>query len=618
VRSYLEKLQSAHGRVELGNLTVTGAYNDPAGWKFTTDGTIKQVEVTHADLPGPFTFSRGQFAATQSIIKFSDAVARMRDASLIVGGIYQAANGAPLKIEVSGSGTIGEQMTKWLSRRFGLPQELMLRSPLKIITGQIAWRSGGDVSFRGKGIVAGGPQIFLDAERHPQNISVRDFTVEDGAQRARATLKLAKDKLDFSFNGTLGQQTLNRVFASLPSQPGSVQGKMEVKASLKKPLRFSAQGQLEGSNFWVPWEQEKALVEKFRIEAAGTSVLIQSAELSWRKSRIAVSGKVAEVKDLLRADLDVSADRLNWDELNSSFGGKDGQRKKKDNGILSHPPVEGTIRLKTDSFIFERFNLSPLQMTALISPSGVKAKIDHGVACGIKATGRVDVTGKEVALDVHLAATEAQLGSTSVCLTDQQNDVKGIYSLKAHVVGRGERQHLLRSLKGDFELSARDGAFVRAPPVDATFDYLNATGDFKIAFPDLDKAAFNYHLLNVKGKIDGEVLTADEIIVQSPLFNLSGQGKIDLAREQVDGKGLIAVLKPVNDVIRRIPLIGSIFGSSFLGIPVRVTGSLERPDVTYLSPKDVGTELLHLPMRILGLPLEAIKLFTPTGKSDDK
>jgi AsmA-like C-terminal region len=618
VRSRLEKLQAARGRLDLENLTFTGAYDDPAGWKFTTAGMIKQVEITHADLPGSITFTRGNFAATQATIKFSDAVATIRDASLNIGGFYEGVKGDSFKLEVSGSGTIGEQMTKWLSRRIELPQELMLRSPLKIIAGQIAWQFGVDVSFRGKAIVAGGPQITLDAERHAQNITVRDVTVEDGAQRARMTLKFAQDSLDLSFDGTLGQQTLNRVFASLPSQPGSLQGKIDVKASRKKPWRFSVRGQLAGSNFWVPWKQENALVEKFRIEGAGTSVLIQSAALRWRNSRITIAGKVAEVKEVLRVDVDVSADRLKWEELNRSFGQDDGQKNKKGNGILSHPPVEGTIRLKADSFIFERFNLSPLQMTATISPSGVRANIDQGVACGIKATGRVDVTGKEIDLDVHLAATEAQLGSTSVCLTDRENDVKGIYSLKAHVLGRAQQEHLLQSLKGDFELTARDGAFVRAPPVDATFDYLNATGDFKIAFPDLDKEMFRYSLLNAKGSIDGETLVADEIIVESPLLNLSGQGKIDLARKQINGKGLIAVLKPVNDVISRIPLIGSLFGGSFLGIPVRVTGSLERPEVTYLSPKDVGTELLHLPMRILGLPLEAIKLFTPTGKTDDK
>jgi hypothetical protein len=70
---------------------------------------------------------------------------------------------------------------------------------------------------------------------------------------------------------------------------------------------------------------------------------------------------------------------------------------------------------------------------------------------------------------------------------------------------------------------------------------------------------------------------------------------------------------PGDTIIRRIPLVGSILGigGSILGIPVRVVGPLESPNVTYLSPADVGTELLNIPVRILGLPFEAIRLFTP-------
>jgi hypothetical protein len=118
--------------------------------------------------------------------------------------------------------------------------------------------------------------------------------------------------------------------------------------------------------------------------------------------------------------------------------------------------------------------------------------------------------------------------------------------------------------------------------------------------------------------MDGEILVGDEVVVQSSLFNLSGQGRVDLARKQIDGKGLIAVLKPVDEVIRRIPVVGSIFGGSLVGIPVRVTGSLERPEVTYLSPADLGTEVLNIPMRILGIPMEAMKLFTPSTDAKDK
>jgi hypothetical protein len=44
---------------------------------------------------------------------------------------------------------------------------------------------------------------------------------------------------------------------------------------------------------------------------------------------------------------------------------------------------------------------------------------------------------------------------------------------------------------------------------------------------------------------------------------------------------------------------------------VRVTGELEHPHVTYLSPADIGAELLNIPLRILGMPIGAMRLFTP-------
>jgi len=53
------------------------------------------------------------------------------------------------------------------------------------------------------------------------------------------------------------------------------------------------------------------------------------------------------------------------------------------------------------------------------------------------------------------------------------------------------------------------------------------------------------------------------------------------------------------------------------GIPVRVRGSLERPEVTHLASADVGAQLLRIPIRILSVPADAIRLFTPSGRAPE-
>jgi hypothetical protein len=617
LRPHFAKLQAVSGRIDSEKLNFQGAYDDPAGWTFASAGTLDQVEMVHEDLPGRITLARGQFTASQERIVFSDAAAAMLDASLHTDATFEYKKSEPLRLTMSGTGTLGAQIVQWLSHFIALPEELRLRSPLKINTERLAWRAGGEFSFHGRVIVADGPQLTIEGVKQPQGLTLRNFAINDGDRRSRMTLQLANDKVDLSFNGEILQQTIDKIFASVPLKGVSLRGDIQLSSTLADPIRVSARGRLIGSNLWIPFGTEKALFERFSIEAAGPSLLVRSADLRLGKSRLTLAGKVTAVKEVLRLDLDVTGDHLHWEELEHWLGRESVIGRQKRSGGISIPDVEGTIRLKADNFMYERY-VSPIETTVTISSSGISTEINRGILCGIHTTGRIEFAGKEVRVDLQLSAANAQLEPTVICLMEQRNEVTGTYSLAARITGRGDREHLRPALKCDFQLTAHNGEFVRSPGIDATFDYLNATGDFKVAFPDLDKERFPYRFVAIKGRMEGNTLIGDEVTVNSSLLNLSGQGKVDLEHKQIDGKALIAVLKPIDEVISRIPVIGSIVGGSLVGIPVRVTGSVEQPDVTYLSPADVGAELLNMPIRILGLPLEAIKLFTPSGELLEK
>jgi hypothetical protein len=453
--------------------------------------------------------------------------------------------------------------------------------------------------------------LVLDVTKQPQRLALRNLSVEDGSRRARLSLQLGKDNLDLSFSGELTHETVDKVFASFPLKGSSLRGDIVLSATLTQPVTVSARGWLDGSNLVLPVGAQKAVLEKFSIAANGESVQIQSADLLWRGSRLALSGAVTGTPELLRVDMDVSSDRLDWEQLRNAFTGESKQKQEKSDALVSAPKVEGVIRLKTDRFIIDRFNVDLLEATAAISPSGARTEIMHGVVCGIDAKGQVDFIEKNIALDLALSATDAQLGPTTICLTDQQSDIKGTYSVTARIAGQGDRERLGSVLKGSFEFNARDGEFVRAAGLDATFDYLNATGDFAVAFPDLSKQTFPYRLLAAKGRLESERIFTDEVIIHASPFTVTGQGNVELESKQIDLKGLVSVALATNRVIKRIPLIGPLVGGSLVGIPVRVNGPLERPEVTYLAPADVGMELLNLPIRILGTPLEAIRLFAP-------
>jgi AsmA-like C-terminal region len=611
----LGDIDFARGRLDLTTLSLKGPLDQPSRWDFSSTGTVRGIAAKTAKLPGVMNVSQGSFNATPARLTVSNANVRLLDAAVTVEGFLEGFNEAPLNLDATATGTIGAKMTEWLSRQIELPKQLMLRSPLQVTKGRVLWKEGGDVAFQGNFTVAGGPRLSLDLVRGLQTLEAKQILITDGEQRASMTFDLERDKFAFSFIGTLYQETLNRIFQVPPLDGSLIQGDIEISAFFEEPFRFTARGQLAGKELWVPLKDERAIVEFFFLEAGQDGVNVRSADLRWRNSRLSFMGKLLADTKALRLDMNVSADRVVWGELSGLVdrGNKVGNNQ----GILgiSLPPLEGTVRLKADNFTLAGFSSSPFQAVASLSQKAVNVKIEHADVCGIAAVGNVDVASGEMGLDVSLSVTGGQLESTSSCLSDNKQDVKGNYSLKAQVSGRGTLGKIAQTLQGKFEFSAQDGEVLQTPtvdtPLEATFDYLNKTGDFNVAFPDLDRESFPFRLIRSRGRVQGTTLVNDELIIQSSLFTIAGNGWIDVERQQIDVKGLVSVLMPGDSIIRRIPIVGSILGGSILGIPVRVTGSLEHPNVTYLSPTDVGAELLQLPVRILGLPLEAIRLFTP-------
>ena len=613
LRRRFQKLKSVRGRAELAAFTLTGPYDDPSQWSFASTGSLDRVELQHDDLPAPLTVISAGFDANRQRVLFSNTDATMSDAKLSAGGKVEYPAEQPVHAEISGHATIGEHVTEQLSRSVQLPQQLRLRAPLEVVAERLTWTAGGDTSFLGQAALPGGALLKVDAVKRSRELVLNDVILDDLERRARVTLHLADDHFHFSFNGELTQDTIDSVFASPPMQAGLLRGDFQVSAVWEDPMTMSATGQVSGSNLFVPFGDEKALVEEFSVAASGDRLQVRSADLLWRDSRLRMSGQVGIGKEVLRLDLDATADRLRLEELNRLF---DDARDKSVRSVAL-PRVEGRIGLKLDSLVAESFTVDALQIDTAFARSSVRAEIKRGVVCGINTTGRLDLGEGDIDFDLRFMVKEGDLEPTTVCLTTQQSDVKGTYSLSARLSGKGSRQNLRSALKGNFQLTARKGEFIRSAGLDATFDYLNDSGDFAVAFPDLNKEAFAYELLAAKGSIDGQRLQTDEILIHAAPLMIAGQGTFDLQEKQMDAKGLVSVVSPARLLIRRIPVIGAILGGSLVGIPIRVKGSFDRPDISYLSPADVGAELVNIPLRLLGMPIDAIKLFIPSRTNGD-
>ena len=74
----------------------------------------------------------------------------------------------------------------------------------------------------------------------------------------------------------------------------------------------------------------------------------------------------------------------------------------------------------------------------------------------------------------------------------------------------------------------------------------------------MNKESFPFRSLRIHGTVEGG-LANDQLVLQSSLYVISGDGKVDLEHRHIDAKGLVRA-SPGSSIIRRIPLVGSIFG----------------------------------------------------------
>jgi hypothetical protein len=88
-------------------------------------------------------------------------------------------------------------------------------------------------------------------------------------------------------------------------------------------------------------------------------------------------------------------------------------------------------------------------------------------------------------------------------------------------------------------------------------------------------------------------------------------GDIDLVNKKLDLRVLVAPLKTVDSVVKKIPLVNHVLGGTLVSIPIKVEGDWGNPTVTPLSPSAVGSGLVGIMKRTLELPFKMIEPLVP-------
>lgn len=212
--------------------------------------------------------------------------------------------------------------------------------------------------------------------------------------------------------------------------------------------------------------------------------------------------------------------------------------------------------------------------------------VDFGVQDGrVVATGSADLRDlTQVPFVVRPQVTSLKLGAVAPLLGYDQPPVSGPISLTGNLQGRtGNTKDLLSSLAGEVRAEMGPGTVTRIGKFGATMakilSFTSVKGLLSGRFLDdfsgkgLPYRTMTAHTTFARGGMDVGAFT-----FQSDAMTMNARGRIDLLNERQDMQAQVEALGIVNKILQFVPIVGRA-AEALTAIPLRVTGSLDDPDV---------------------------------------
>jgi len=613
------KTMDAKGVLVFSTLNLKGPLLKPENWHFEMSGEMRQLALNSSLLPGLIKVPEGSFNAiedtTRQEVHLRDTQVSMLDASLKVTGVISDYRKGLNRADINLEGDMRSKSIGWVSNLVHIPPELNLRSPLSISEAHLVWEKDAKTSFKGNLVVQNGPRLSLDILQDPDGLMIKNLLVQDEDSRASAKVNIRKKALNFEFAGKLTKTTIHKIFVRELSYAGWVEGDFRAHILLDQPMRSAAQGKLIGEDLIFPWGLKAPLkIESVSLDAQGNNIQVETAICAWGNCRGALEGNVSFSETGLLLDMDLSSDGLDLNNIEKLLEKEAEGKDEKESATLWDVPVQGALRLKLGNFTYEQFTWSPFHADISFNPDRVDVAVTDANLCGISTPGVLKLTPKDLSLDFQLVAKNQELEPTLHCVRGEEIRATGNFDLKGRLKASGKGDQLVNSLQGDLEFVAKDGRIYRHIPLEKVFAYLSVTEIFRGQLPEMKKEGFAYKSITAKVKVQNGKFVLEEGIIDGLSMDMAAQGHVDLVDNKIDLTFLVAPMKTIDSIVKKIPVIREIMGGTLISVPVKVQGDLSDPNIKTLPASAVGAGLLGIMERTIKLPITVIEPVLPKDK----
>ncbi len=612
LREELKSLGNVTGTITLSPLSLKGPLRKPESWSFETEGEVKDLAVHTSLFSGPIRATQGKFKATPEKLSFTGFRTDFLDASINGDGTLDGyLEGFP-EVNISFEGEMRSQSIKWLAELIKLPPDLIVRSPLSISQANLTLEKNGKTSFLGNLTVPDGPKVSMDVIQDSEGLKVKDLLVRDKESKAAITFNRRERDFDFAFSGDLRKTTLDSFLVQNRFLAGWVKGDFQASVAMDQPARSTANGKLKAENIILPWIVKIPVkIDNFHLNAKENNLNVESAVFSLGKNRMTLTGDAKAVADGILLDMDLLSNEIEWDNVRKVLDEDREETEVKKAEDSWDLPVRGVLRLKTESFTYKDFSWKPFHADISFDRDRVSVGVSTANLCGISTPGAIDFFPGKVQLDLKPKSERQELDSALACLANKKGLIVGKFDFDGNVTAQARHEEVVKSLRGNLKLDSDGGRIYRWGLLAKVFALLNVTEVFSGRLPDLTREGFAYNSATVQAEFQGGKLVLKEAVIDSPSMEMACLGDIDLVNKKLDLRILVAPLKTVDSVVKKIPLVNHVLGGTLVSIPIKVKGDIGDPTVTPLSPSAVGSGLLGIMKRTLELPFKIIEPLVP-------
>ena len=403
------------------------------------------------------------------------------------------------------------------------------------------------------------------------------------------------------------------------SAKGDLKCKISVRASRKTPSNTRLTGRMEGQSLSFATRAFPHPIKdcSFQLKFAGKDVFIESLALKLGKSpfhlkgefqgwegmrgNIAVHSELLDLNDLIPEEIAQKFKKGNFEPVlkNLRKGSKNGSTQMEPDwkkGV--HHFVETSdvhLNITAPRVRWEEAEFGPLKIECALRSKDlyVSRSSLHFERGKLLLQGHLKRGEKpETLFTSYLEMTQQPLEELPSPLAFVKTRLEGKLTMEALLFARGNtKEELLESLTGSANVLLEQGVVRKSNVFIKILDYMSLTRVFETRPENLSKDGLYFHRIGGRMDMEKGIAKADNLAMESPVFNAVAEGQADLRTGMIDAEIGVHPMTTADLLISKIPVLGYLLtgdDNTMVAEYFKVTGKMSGPDVQYMTFKSMS------------------------------